>query len=318
MTSSLLRVVVCLLCGTVGVFASIDSYVAMLVTNRPSISAARFKYTTSNSSKFTEMHVSKGKVLLKIAPSEKSLATDGALTTDLKLRAQIDGGYWTYTWDAGGFMSTDYDSMRLDGSSQGWGVARAFQADAFFGELPFLGIPDFWDSYLQVDSVGLVWSYQSTNSQSPRKSFTCRLRKGLGQVEADIEYPSRMDSYRVMRKRIVFDKSESFPSKLICSAGSSTNELSVIYTIDAIGGLRFEPPDPAAFVMTNYFGPGSRGYLAYRGGKTTFTHLSDHNRTSIRVLGFRISLDAVRAGLWGGFVLLTITVIWFLTRKNGN
>lgn len=298
------------------VSASPHSYVAMLATNRPTLSQARFKYSAPTMTRFVEMDALRGSYLLKLAPTEKALATQDSLTTDIRLRAQVNGGYWAYTWDAGGFQSTDYDSMRLDGTSQGWSVARAFQADSFLGELPFLGIPDYWDSTLEVDATRLTWSYLSTNKNSPRKTFKSTLRPSAVEVITDIEYPDRRDSFRHMLKRVEFDKSGSYPAKLTCLAGPSTNELRELYVISSVGSLRFDSPNPASFVMTNYFASGSRGHTEYKLGNRKYTEISDPERTSISILGMRVRLMTVRYTLWGSFGVLTSAVVMFMARHR--
>ena len=316
--SILLRFLFWTVLVTTGVGASVDSWIAMLLTHRPPVTHSRFRVSTPAAIKYVELDASAGSFLLKIVPSIGFLESREPLSQDVKLRAQQDGPYWIYHWDQGGFLSTDSESIRLDGKSGGMGVARFFRADSFFGELPFLGIPDYWDLGLQVDPANLIWSYRSPHPESPRHSFTCRLHRKGHEVIAHIEYPTRTHAYRMLQKRILFDEAGNEPRKLICRSGPSTTDLQLLYTIEAIGPLRIQKPNLSVFWMTRYLGPGSRAHLAYRAGKRTDTEIPEPVRASIRIFGIRMPQDVVRWGLWGSFAAVIVSLICVLAAGKAN
>lgn len=302
--------------------AAIESYVSSLLTNRPSIRASKFKYTQtasdlSGSTLFIELDASPPNFLIKHSRTNRSLTVGDRLTEDMRLVAKADGGYWFYDWEQGGFHSTDLESLGMARNAGQFGCFVMFRADSFLAELPFLGIPDYWDPDLHVDPAQLVWSYEATNAASTRHSFRCQLRMEAGGVVADIEYPSRTNAFRFLRKIVTFDAGGNEPRELVCHAGPSKDELTPLYTLEALGPVRFRAPEGRVFNMTNYFISGARELREVRGGTHTFKEIPEPPPSSNNFLGLRLRAGSVRAVLWGalGLLSLGIAVLLFARKK---
>lgn len=129
--------------------------------------------------------------------------------------------------------------------------------------------------------------------------------------------PARTNAFRFLRKIVTFDAGGNEPRKLVCHAGPSKDELTPLYTLEALGPMRFRAPEGRVFNMTNYFISGAKVLWEVRGGTYTFKEIPEPPPSSNNFPGLRLRAGSVRAVLWGalGLLSLGIAVLLFARKK---
>ena len=298
-------------------FASTAEYVEKMNSVGIRLSGARFLYKSPKKELWVDFSTDSTNYFLKYAPHVNELLVEDSVSADLQIRCKTKDGYWA-KWGFEGFFSTDHVSILATNWPNGRGVVSLFQLISYRAELPFLGVPEYWDKKTLVDKSALRWSFSSTETNSLRESYDCELKAEQKSVVTEIEYLTRTNEFRFIRKIIYFDASASFPVKLICYNGKTPNSYEWNYTLELIGEYKESMPPQDTFSIDKYLVAGSRLHHAHRMGTNSVVEISDPQKTSIILLGSKIKLSTVRNILFFATAIIISTVTFFLLRQSVN